>query len=266
MVAKPHPVECLSMSTCPSLIAVTTMVRTSVASRAFLICFQLFWTFFLVLTPQNPISSAHFLTVNFFCSVAESPTILLCIFIAFFAPCKKKQFGLWHWQWRRCCHHWYWIYLRCCHPLCFRPLSNFSFKLQFLTGVQLLRWEGYHAHVCFCGPCVFIYYLRAYPYQPFKNRADKPFQLSVLWFYLWFHIYVKLPWLFYLTTEDWGKDWRDHHNNWHRCCCFSYVHHSVNFLKLSPTVGIFVAYGHCVCPISLHLWNVYLLPLELVGL
>ena len=31
-------------------------------------------------------------------------------------------------------------------------------------------------------------------------------------------------------------------------------------------VDIVVEYGHCVCPISLHLWNVYLIPLELAGL
>ena len=31
-------------------------------------------------------------------------------------------------------------------------------------------------------------------------------------------------------------------------------------------VGIVVVYVHCVCPISLHLWTVYLIPPELVGL
>ena len=47
---------------------------------------------------------------------------------------------------------------------------------------------------------------------------------------------------------------------------FFYVLHSVRFKKLFPMVGIVVEYGHCVCPISLHLCNVYLIPLELAGL
>ena len=37
-------------------------------------------------------------------------------------------------------------------------------------------------------------------------------------------------------------------------------------LKRFPMVGIGVDYGNQVCPISLHLWNIYLLPLELAGL
>ena len=47
---------------------------------------------------------------------------------------------------------------------------------------------------------------------------------------------------------------------------FFYVLHSVKFKKLFPIVGIVVEYVHYVCPISIHLWNVYLLPPELAGL
>ena len=82
--------DCLLKLNCCSLIAVTTMVRTSVASRAFSICFQIFWTCFRVSTPQNPISSAHYLVVNLFCSVVEFPAIASFIFIAVFATCTKS--------------------------------------------------------------------------------------------------------------------------------------------------------------------------------
>ena len=45
-----------------------------------------------------------------------------------------------------------------------------------------------------------------------------------------------------------------------------YVLHSVKFIELLPMVWIGVEYGHQVYPISLHLWNVYLLPIELADL
>ena len=119
--------------------------------------------------------------VHFHCSVCTS---------------HKKYLGLWHWHWRRCCHHWSCIYLRCFHPMCFRPLYNCSFKLQFLPGFQLLIWEGDHAHVCFCGTCLFIYSFHAAPYQPFKNRVDQPFHLPILWLYPCFHNSVQILWRF----------------------------------------------------------------------
>ena len=127
----------------------------------------------------------------------------------------KKAFGLWHYHWCRRCNCWSCIYLRCCHPLCFRPLSNCSFKLQFLPGLQLLRWEGDHAHVCFCGTCFFISSLHTSPYQPSKNRVDKPFYLLILWFYPCFQNSMQLPWRFLLITKYWAKDCRHHDNNWH---------------------------------------------------
>ena len=50
-----------------------------------------FWTCFRVSTPQNQISPAHFLAMNFFRPFAESPAIALLIFIAVFATCTKKH-------------------------------------------------------------------------------------------------------------------------------------------------------------------------------
>ena len=47
---------------------------------------------------------------------------------------------------------------------------------------------------------------------------------------------------------------------------FFCVLHSVKLKKLFPIVRIVLEYGHCVCTISLHIWNVYLLPPELLGL
>ena len=82
--------ECLSTSTCCSLITMTKMVRTSVSSRSFSICFQMFWTYFQVSSPQNPISAAHCLAVNFFRPVAESPAISPFVFIAVIAPSTKN--------------------------------------------------------------------------------------------------------------------------------------------------------------------------------
>ena len=129
----------------------------------------------------------------------------------------KKAFGLWHWHWRRRRHRWSRIYLRCRHPLCFRPIENCSFKPQFLPGLQLLRWEGDHAHVCFCGICFFISSLHSSPYHPFNNMADKPFHIPVLWLHPRFHNYVQLPWYFFLITKYWAKDFKQHGNNCHIC-------------------------------------------------
>ena len=158
---------------------------------------------------------------------------------------------MWHWQWSRSCHRRSCIYLKWYHPLCFRPLSNCYFKLQVLPGFQLFIWEGCHGHICFCGACVFISSLHAAPCQIFKNRADKPFHLSVLWLYPWFHNSVQLPWLFLLTTKI-GP--RIDGSMTTICTDFflPYVLHSVKVRKLFPMVGIVVEYGHFVCPISLH--------------
>ena len=82
--------ECLSTSICCSIIAVTTIVRTFVASRSFSICFQNIWSCFWVSTLENPINTAHYLAVNFFRPVSEYPTIALVIFIALFAPHTKN--------------------------------------------------------------------------------------------------------------------------------------------------------------------------------
>ena len=132
--------EYLSTSTCCSLIVMTTMVRTSVASWAFPICFQIVLNLLPVFNTKKsnqrrPLPSREFIppscwiscnrAVQFHCSVCTL---------------HKKLFGLWHLHWRRCRHRLSWIYLRCFHSLCFWPLSNVSFKPQFLPGFQLLRW------------------------------------------------------------------------------------------------------------------------------
>ena len=112
--------------------------------------------------------------MNLFRPVAEFPEIALLIFIAVFAPCTKL----------------FWpvtptltllvplliqIFLGYCHPMCFRPIFNCFFKLQFLPVLQLFIWDGEHTHVCFCSTCFFILSFHAAPYQPFKNRVDKIF-------------------------------------------------------------------------------------------
>ena len=47
---------------------------------------------------------------------------------------------------------------------------------------------------------------------------------------------------------------------------FFHVLHSVKLKKLFPMFGFGVKYGHFVCVVSLQLWNVYRLPIELAGL
>ena len=182
---------------------------------------------------RRPLTSREFLppswwiscnsAVHFHCRVCTS---------------QKKYFGLWHWHWRRLCHCWSRIYLRCCHSLWLWQLANCPFKPQFLPGLQLLRWEGDHAHVCFCGTCFFIYSLHRSPYQPFKNRADKPFHLPVLWIYPCFDNYLRLPWHFLLITKYWAKDCRQHDKNWHICCCFSLSCTVSSFKNVSLWLGL----------------------------
>ena len=82
--------DCVSTSTCCSLITATTIVRTYVASQTLPIFLQIVWTCFRFSTPQNPIRAAHCVAVNLFCPVAESPAIAPFNLIAVFAPRTKK--------------------------------------------------------------------------------------------------------------------------------------------------------------------------------
>ena len=149
----------------------------------------------------------------------------------------KKYFGLGYCHWRCRFHHWSHIYLRECHTMCFQSLANFLFEPQFLTDLQLLRWEGDHAHVCFWGTCFFIYSLHTAPYHPFNNRLDKKFNLPVLWLYPCFHNSVQLQWNVFLITKYWAKACRLHDNNWQIYCCFYLFLHSVKLKNFSLWLG-----------------------------
>ena len=179
-----------------------------------------FLTCFRISTPQNPISANHFLAVNFFCPVAESPAIAAFVFIAVLATFTKIFHPV----------------TMTMTPLPPPPILNLSevlppsvlpetlqLLLQATVSARISTFDmgGLPHFVCFCGACVFISSLQAAPYQLFKNMVGKPSHLPVLWIYPCFHNSAQLWWRFFLTTEDWAKDWKEHGNNWYIYCCFT---------------------------------------------
>ena len=197
--------DCLSTLTCCSLITVTTMVYTSIVSRAFSICFPIF----LNLLPgfnttksnqRRPLPSREFLPPSFwiYCnSAVRFNWSVLHLALKSFRPVTLTLAPLLP---PLILHHMmFW------HTLCYRPLSNCSFKPHFLPGHQLLRWEGDHTHVCFCGTCFSTSSPLADPYHSFKNRADKLLHFPVFWIYPCFHNSLQLPWHFFFNTKYWAK-------------------------------------------------------------
>ena len=81
---------CLSMSTCSTLMASKTTVRTSTASFAFSIFLQIFGSSFLHLTPQKPLSAVYWCSENIFLPPVDVALIYPCIRITVAAPCIKN--------------------------------------------------------------------------------------------------------------------------------------------------------------------------------
>ena len=162
---------------------------------------SIFWTCFRVSTPKNPVSAAHYLSLKFFLSVAESPTISPVIFIAVFAPHTKKKLAC-DTDNDAAASNANPAFILGAANLCVSshfPIvpSSHSFCLAF----QFLRWEGYHDHVCLCNSWVFIYSIHVSLYQPFNNRVDKLSHLPVIWVYPYFNNSVQLPWCFSPTQK-----------------------------------------------------------------
>ena len=108
----------------------------------------------------------------------------------------------------------------------------------------------------------FISFPHTDPYQPFKNRVYKPFTSLSFASTHAFTIMCKSHDIF-SSSQKIGPRIA---GSMITVDTYAVVFPLSCTVSLLPIVGIGVEYGHQICPISLHIWNNYLLPFELAGL